>query len=174
MATESGKAKPSASAGVTGRHFLVNEEVRGRVISEIMRLDLSEGFVVSISKPKDKRSLAQNALYWAWIHAISDLTGYETEELHNRFRSAFLAPIFLEDPKNTKQELWCEGYAKVASIVGDDEEATEALKMVRGYVSTTWCTVKQFTEYLERIEHFCRAKGIVLPIPEEYWVALGR
>lgn len=46
--------------------------------------------VLNLKKYRKPRSLRQNNLYWLWLTAIADYTGYDTEELHASFKAMFL------------------------------------------------------------------------------------
>jgi hypothetical protein len=45
---------------------------------------------VVISKLTKTRSLAQNALYWLYLHLLEDETGNEASDMHEYFKTRFL------------------------------------------------------------------------------------
>ena len=46
--------------------------------------------VVAVDWLRPKRTLNQNALYWAWLAIVADHTGHSKDELHEAFKSMFL------------------------------------------------------------------------------------
>lgn len=111
----------------------------------VARLSSSPTMAVEIKPYRRSRSVEQNRLYWMWLHAIADYTGHDDEELHLIFREALL------------------GYEPI-EIRG---ERVHTLK------STTELTVRQFTEYLNRVARAACHLNIVLPYPETADFALG-
>lgn len=45
---------------------------------------------IRVRPTKDIRTLAMNNLYWLWLTAISDSSGYTKRELHNYFKTKLL------------------------------------------------------------------------------------
>lgn len=45
---------------------------------------------LEIKKKVKFRSLPQNSLYWLYLEAISEYTGYSSDELHSSFKAMFL------------------------------------------------------------------------------------
>ena len=108
---------------------------------------------VEIKQHKAKRSLAQNRLYWKWLGEIRDhvmeCTGkqYATDDLHDLFRDMFL-------PKKVT------------------EFRDRVLSRPK---STTELTVAEFSEYLDKIDHYAADKlHLVLEHGEDWAEAHGR
>ena len=98
---------------------------------------------VEIRLRRKKRTLDQNALYWAHLSCISQETGNSTEDLHEYFRQKFLG---------------CE---KHIVQVGNEDSV-----VVRR--STTKLDTKQMTEYMDKVWQFANdSLGIILPLPED-------
>jgi hypothetical protein len=109
-----------------------------------MKQDITDGIGKSVKMVIEdkKRTLPQNALYWAYLHIISRETGNDIEELHYSFRFSFLEPQLVE--------------------VNDFNKGGKT--MVAELRSTTSLSKQEFTEYLERI---CAETGIPIPNEEE-------
>ena len=121
-------------------------------------IELDGSKEVVIRDYKSKRSLDQNALYWRWLEAISEQTGYSVEELHNRFKRLYMLQVYLAEPKTKKQQDWIGLYDMIK------EDGTNAMiERALDTISTTWADVEQFKEYMDRIEQFCISKEIHLP-----------
>ena len=112
---------------------IVNDDVRRNCLAAIQRLPDEPVHEVIIKPFRKNRSLAQNRLYWMWLREIRDFleaaTGqhYSDEELHDFYRKRFLP-------------------TRVIEINGETDIARK---------STRRLTVKQFSEYLERLEYYC-------------------
>lgn len=104
---------------------------------------LKEGtrFSVSVEKWKNKRSMKQNAYYWAALTTISEHTGHTPQELHEIFKRMFLPPQFIQ-------------------------YKGEKIK-VPG--STTKLSSAEFAEYIERIGAEAASMGITIQTPDEYY-----
>lgn len=83
------------------------------------------------------RSVQANRLYWAWLRVIAESTGDDENSLHEIFKRMFLPPKF-------------------------QTYRGKEIKLPR---STTELSVKDFSEYLMRIEKEAGELGITLPQP---------
>ena len=83
--------------------FLLNEQTYGLVVETIAHAEHDGSLQVSIGPVHESRSIAQNALYWAWLSALSEDTGNTKTSLHYTFSTDHLLPIYLEEPKNVYQ-----------------------------------------------------------------------
>jgi|TARA_R110002126_G_scaffold79717_1_gene197757 hypothetical protein len=104
-----------------------------------------------VDERKATRSKAQNDLYWAWLRVLSDHTGYEDlEELRRLLQKKFLG---------MEHDFW-------------NQARTEHITEVKG---TSKLTVKQFRDFLEKVEIFSRNElSCKLPNHEpRYWQAMG-
>lgn len=107
--------------------------------------------VTIVDERKATRSLAQNDLYWAWLRILSPHTGYEDlDELRLLLQQKFLGYEF--DFKNQNGETH--------------------IQQVKG---TSKLTVKEFRDYLEKVEHFSlTVLECKLPNNDDrYWQAMG-
>lgn len=135
------------------RYVLKDDRAKFYAINHIKQLSSDKIYEVIVREHKEHRSSSQNRLYWGlWLKEIADYTGFEQDELHEMFRSEFL-PAILGDEKRF-------------SLFGKERVKRH---------STTDCTTKQFTEYLNRVERFVNAEiGISLSHPEDiYYMAMG-
>lgn len=94
-------------------------------------------YTIEVSKTRAGRSLEQNKLYWKWIAIISEDLGYYPEELHEAFTDQF-APIYTTRGLDGKPK----------------QKRTRTSQM----------SVKQMTDYMDRISHFCAEHSIKLPL----------
>lgn len=120
-----------------------NEYGQKVAAENIMKVDASKGWVVTIKRKTKRRTRSQNALMWMWLNDIakkmSEATGYEKDEIHELFKQNFLEPRTIE--------------------------ADGLVAQVR---STTDLSVQEMSEYLGRIQRYCEQNmGIFVPLPEE-------
>lgn len=121
-------------------------------------IDLDGSKEVVIRDYKSKRSLEQNALYWRWLEAISDQTGYTIDEIHEHYKSKYMLQIYLAGTVNKKQEIWVGAYDAAR------EDGTDVLmQRVMQLLSTTWANTEQFKKYMDRIEQSCIQNELHLP-----------
>lgn len=111
-----------------------------KAIEAIQSLDVDKVWILDISEKKSKRSIPQNALYWAWLTVIENTTGNCKDDLHEFFKQKFL------------------GYEV-------NEVLNETIEKLR---TTTKLNTKSFTDYLECIRVFVAVElGIRLLTPQE-------
>jgi hypothetical protein len=122
-----------------------NIEKKKAALDYLSRLPFIPEMTVEIKPYKRNRSLAQNRLYWMWMHEMAGYTGYDEQELHLLFRERWL------------------GYEPV-EIKG---------RTVHTLKSTTELTVQQFTDYLNRVSRLAYYLDVILPYPDDADLALG-
>ena len=93
---------------------------------------------VSVIKHKDKRTTDQNSYYWWILKFISDETGHSSEDLHELFKSEFLADKI--------------------EILG---------KQSNKHVTTTKLNTKEMTDYIEKVRRFMMEWGLYIPEANE-------
>lgn len=103
---------------------------------------------VIVRDHESSRSINQNSLMWKWLGEISKETGQPQEDLHEHYKERFLCNIFTRDDPE---------YAAMAHAVKlvknvDPVKYAALKKWVVSETSTTKCTVKQMTEYLNKIK----------------------
>jgi hypothetical protein len=133
--------------------IIYNDETREEIVEEIRALDLEKKWVIEVKPWKRNRSLAQNSLYHLWLNVIYKHTGELEDDLHKDLAYKFLDSKVEE--RDGKTVVWVR--------------------------STTTLNVKEFTEYLNKIEqwaHFLTVDDenpFTLPHPEDiYYDALNR
>ena len=102
--------------------------------------------VVEMKPNTDSRSMKQNKLYWKWLKVFEE-TGNTQDAMHNYLREMYLG---------------CE-FEKVRG---------HTIKIIP---STTKLGVKEFSEYLLKIDILGQEMGLILPRPEDlYYDSIGR
>lgn len=130
---------------------------RGAVIVAINALPQEGDYDVILREHKSDRSLAQNNLMWMWLTIIAREYAqardeakdwYSPEEWKEEFQEKFLGYKAVRMPSGTKNRL----------------------------IGTSELTTRQFTAFLEDMEHYCGSVlNITLPHPEDvYYEALRK
>lgn len=129
-------------------------------------LDTKHNVVVTIGIDDDKaRSLAQNRLYWLWIGQLEKQTG---QDLHLYFKRLFLSKIYAKDDGEFAE--MAESIARCKGLIDDWQYESLAMGVIK-QISTTKASVKQMSEYLNKIELWAFGQGLTLTIPQELeWV----
>lgn len=131
-----------------------DDRVRRNAVEHINGLDPEKPWQIVVGPHASKRSLAQNRLYWKWVHAIQqhllDTAGrhYSDKQIHAWLREKFLP-------------------TEVVEIKGEVKEARK---------STADLNTKEMSKYLNDIDMYCAAElDLVLPHPQDLWYeAMGR
>ena len=161
----------------------LTEKTLGLVIETAMQLPHDGSVMVTFANAKEKRSLAQNALYWgAWLPALSRGTGITVDSLHDKFKKKYMTRIYLAGQDNKMQGNWVMLYLGALELLkeGVTDEKLKNRDRAVNVITTTWSSVQQFTTFLEYIEHECideYHRGNVdwqLPASKHYREAMGR
>ena len=132
--------------------------------------------VVRVNQQASSRSIDQNRLMWFWLGHLEKKLGQNKDDLHFLFKKKFLSRMFVENYSDTAQKYEAiRSYkAVISQLSGDDQQRHKAQyealvdMFVRDHISTTRCTTKEFTEYLNQIEAYSLGKlGVALPVPED-------
>lgn len=121
--------------------------------------------VVRISDKQDDRTVAQNRLYWLWLTQWAKHQGTTKEHEHFFFKYKYLISIYQRDDQQFAE--MCHAIRIVKKELGETEQYKAIRDGVIRETSTTKATVKQMTEYLNRIHDFCLKHGCKLIIPDE-------
>ena len=97
--------------------------------------------IVEMKADNQTRSTKQNALYYMWLGVLTE-TGNTQGALHQYLAQEFLSPV------------------------AEDIQGQTVLVIK----STTTLTVKEFAEYLSRVEEFADGLGCILPRPEDLYL----
>lgn len=122
--------------------------------------------VVEIFADKDRRSLAQNSLYWVFLTQIAGEQGLTKEEVHHDIKKRLLSIIlerdfaWYSDLISSIRSVWKTGAKDTANIIFDN--------VVR-LASTRDIDHIQFMELLTDIEKDCVTRGIYLTHPEDLY-----
>lgn len=125
--------------------------------------------IVRISTQDEKRSLAQNRIYWKWCTQAANAWGDDKESVHFDFKRRFLLRIFYRDDSEYAQMCDALRALEKADIGRYKAIAPEVIKLT----STTKATTKQMTEYLDDIYRFCYVQGLLLETPADLEWARG-
>ena len=115
------------------RYKVTSEETLEHARKQIGELDLSKAWEVEVKPFAFNRSTEQNKMYWALIAELGSFLGYEEQEMHELMKYKFLS---------YKQEM-----------LGDE------LVVIP---STSKLTIKEFVEYLSKVERFASELGFQL------------
>lgn len=83
--------------GPSFNQVIKDEMQKARLIRRLkespLRDEAGRTLHVMIQRVSKPRSLSQNALYWAWLQIISDVTGATINELHYDFKAELLPRV---------------------------------------------------------------------------------
>lgn len=153
---------------------LVNGDVAENCFKAIEKavadsLNTPNKVIVTIGVDDDKaRSKAQNRLYWRWLHELEQQTGQDGEWYHLDFKRRFLARIYARDDGDFAE--MAQSIKRCKGVINDNLYENIAMSVIKN-ITTTTATVKQFAEYLTKIEYWAVANGLTLTTPQELeWV----
>jgi len=115
------------------RFKVTSEEELEHVRKQIGELDLSKAWEVEVKPFAFNRSVQQNRRYWKLVQELGSYLGYDEGEMHELMKYKFLS---------YKQEM-----------LGDEMVVVP---------STSKLTIKEFVDYLSKVEHFASTLGFNL------------
>ena len=115
------------------RFKVTSEEELEHVRKQIGELDLSQAWEVEVKPFAFNRSVQQNRRYWKLIQELGSYLGYDEGEMHELMKYKFLS---------YKQEM-----------LGDEMVVVP---------STSKLTIKEFVDYLSKVEVFASTLGFNL------------
>lgn len=152
--------------------ILGTPKLRESNIKEILRyiksLPEGEKYDVEIRPMNSKFTIQQcRGTFGIWLYEIVDakadfpLDSNQRKEAYEYwygyFKELFLTDIFINDQATKEQRIWAAGLEMALHY--------KLYKKARSYhkgTSHTWCTAKQMSEYMRRIEEWAINEGITL------------
>ena len=116
---------------------ITSEETLEHARKQIGELDLTKAWEVEVKHFQFNRSVEQNKRYWKLIGELGSFLGYDEDEMHELMKYKFLS---------YKQEM-----------LGDEMVVIP---------STSKLTIKEFVEYLEKVERFAVELGFTLDLSQ--------
>jgi len=106
--------------------FIDTPQKRDRAVKWLAQIPLDGTIELSVKPYRPTRSQLQNRRYWLILQKIKEVSGHETDELHEIFKSKFLG-------------------------VQTSDLSGETITHQR---SSTRLTTAEFAQYMERVEEF--------------------
>lgn len=116
---------------------VTSQEELEHVKRQLGELDLTKAWNVEVKKFTFSRSTEQNKRYWALVTELGSFLGYEEGEMHELLKYKFLS---------YKQEM-----------LGDEMVVIP---------STSKLTIKEFVDYLSKVERFAVSLGFKLDLKQ--------
>ena len=127
-------------------------------------MSIDKQMLVEISEYKKKRTIPQNALYFAWLTdcrntTVNEYAGNSVEYWHDYFKKKFLINLYSS---------WYDDIRELMNSIlevkgnGMESEYQLMLDFVVSNISTTRMDIPKFNEYLNLIESDCWQMGITL------------
>ncbi len=147
---------------------IYNDATRSECVDKINQLKLDEPWCVDAYPYKPKRSVAMNALYYAWLSEIAKYTGDGLTYTRGYIKWEFGVPILLARGETEFDNL-------INSIVNNMqyEQILELFGTESIQISSAM-KVPEFLDYLKEIEQYCFNQHIPLAREDDrYNEAMG-
>jgi hypothetical protein len=121
-------------------HLITDQPSHFKATKDVMTLDLTKKWVVTIKRYRKPRSLSQNALLHSWIDIIADHTGHDQDEIKGFLKDKFLPLVEINLGKRAR--------------------------LVRA--STARLATEEMSKFMDKIYAFAATDlGLTLPSPQE-------
>ena len=134
-------------------------------------VDPKDELVMTIVKDKDKRSSAQHRLKWAWMQQVAremagQGKGYTATQWNDYFKGRYMSDLLLSQDGDWR--FYFDG-ANKNWVSGVDK--SEFYRLVGKPLETKDLTVKNMSEFMNRVDQSCSKKGVQLIVPADLtWV----
>ncbi len=133
----------------------MNEEQLMNLVMATNKLPRDTPFDVYFSDKKLSRTMPQNRYLWGVVYyTISQITGYELEEVHEICKAKFTLRTEFKIPENLRHKLLDNSNADVHEIFEFN-------------MSTRLMDTRQMTDYIDKIRRWASELGIYVPQPGE-------
>jgi hypothetical protein len=136
--------------------YITNEFARSQAVTYIYQMKLP--FTVTISDAS-QRSIAQNKLQWLWFGEIATQTGHTASEIQAYCKLCIGVPLLRE-----QNERFRELYDRILKPLSKQDKLA-LMSEPMALPVTSMMSVKQFSEYLERVFEHYKSKGFELTEP---------
>lgn len=112
---------------------------------------------------KSKRSLAQNAYYWALLNRLTLALGIPSDELHmHMLRSYGPCDVF-----TVRDDVPLGDYFRYYDVVGEGWSQGRRYVHIRAFKGSSEMDTAEFSKLLDGVMQECRQQGIETLTPEE-------
>lgn len=114
-------------------------------------------------KPSKRRSLTQNAYYWAMLNQLARKLGYSDTEVHNwMLRDYGVCEVF-----SVRADVPLKGYFRYYDVIGQGWANGKLFKHVKVYKGSSEMDSAEFTRLIDGMRHECELQGIDVMTPQE-------
>lgn len=160
-----------------GSWILNSQSVIANAFEVLNRIDPGDGLVMSIAKEKSKRSKAQHRLKWLWMQQIARERAGNEGFTYNQWND-YLKGRYMRDLLISQDEEY-QAYFDTVEMMwhgltpGQKSENRYGIVMAVGKaLKTEDLTVKNMSEFMNRVDQFAIELGIQLITPAELsWVS---
>lgn len=125
--------------------------------------DSGEDKLYQVGDWKRKRSLTQNAYYWALLNRLGQALGYPSEELHAQMlRSYGACDVF-----TVRADVPLDAYFRYYDVVGQGVMDGVTYRHVRAFKGSSEMDTAEFSKLLNGVIQECQQQGIETMTPEE-------
>lgn len=112
---------------------------------------------------KQRRSMTQNAYYWAMLNKLARVIKSSDSDVHKRMlREYGVCDIF-----SIGVSVPLDDYFKYYDVLSVDYESGEERRIVKVYKGSSRMNSSEFTSLIEGMRYECEAQGIDVMTPEE-------
>ena len=130
-------------------------------ITWLSKQDPNKSF--EVKEAKRKRSLTQNAYYWAMLNKLARKLRLSDSEVHlNMLRDYGQCDVL-----SLSMQVEIEDYFKYFDVIGVDYVDGEELRIVKVYKGSSRMNSSEFTQLIQGMRDECESQGIDVMTPEE-------
>lgn len=122
-----------------------------------------DGLLFEVRTWKRKRSLTQNAYYWALLNRLGEALGYPSDELHGHMLRSY-GPC---DVFTVRADVPLASYFRYYDVVGRGSADGVEYRHVRAFKGSSEMDRAEFGRLLDGAIQECRQQGIETMTPQE-------
>ena len=119
--------------------------------------------VFDIKEHRERRSLTQNAYYWAMLNKLAAKLGMGDGELHfHMLREYGVCDVF-----SVLEDVPFRSYFRYSEKIGEGEVNGKKFNHIKVYKGSSKMDSKEFTRLVDGMRQECELQGIDVKTPEE-------
>jgi len=132
-----------------------SEGYRVRMLEDAMRQDRQAALDLTVGKHKEKRSLDQNAYFWALVGEIAAALRADNREIYRALLESYTEPEYMTFPMAAQKRLLQEPF-RVIKILEEDGETAAGLC----WYSSKYLNTAEFSRLIDGTLYEAREAGI--------------
>jgi len=148
--------------------YITSDSIKDNCFDFIADVPVDKGYLVTIKKSTENRTLAQSRLRWVWMgflekELMGEGVGRNKEDWNRYFKGKFLRGLLI-----AQDDEYANFYHDADRLLSGSNDKGFAKRVLLDNVRTEWLTTKNMGEFMDSIDRHCAHElKINLPLPDD-------